>query len=152
MHRINPGERTFLGCLPHLCKALLKRFCSKRWGAWGCLSYLSIIVAKGIPPEGFLPATLVLGLGSDNGWCPRVGIHSTVFLIDRSPVTWCARGRWPMETRKSLLLQWGLGWNLKVDPFSLGASTFYGMTDHSNQSPHSSSLELVVEVESIQPA
>ena len=72
MHGINPRERTFLGYLPHLHKALLKRFRPKRWRVRGRLPRAPIIVAGGIPPQGFLATTeslvLVDTMVNAQGW------------------------------------------------------------------------------------
>ena len=56
-------------------------------GAWGGLPCIPDIVIGRIPPEGSLATTLVLRFGGDNGWWPRVGICSTVFLVGHSPAT-----------------------------------------------------------------
>ena len=62
-----PWIKNLLGYLPHLHKALLKCFRSRGWGARGYLPYVPDIAARRIPPEGSLAATLVLGLGGNNG-------------------------------------------------------------------------------------
>ena len=59
----------------------------QRMGAWGGLPCILDIVVERTPSDGYLAATLVLDLGSDNGSHRRVGIRSTVFLVSRSPTT-----------------------------------------------------------------